>query len=248
MISSNSPSQLRGVPTLKQKNGQNEDCYRFLAVQVNNVSTFDKMWSDKLLHRVYHEAIQSPPSYADMEIFMAKAVAANKATTKAATKPAKPTAMPNGLDVGKKAPAFALPADDGSTVKMKDLKGKKIVLYFYPKDMTPGCTTEAIDFSAKKKAFEKAGAEVFGISKDSTERHLKFRDKHDLTIGLLSDEDGEMLEAYGVWAEKSLYGRKFMGINRTTFLIDEKGVIVRIWQKVKVKDHAEDVLDAVKAL
>jgi len=179
---------------------------------------------------------------------MAKAAAPKTPAKKPAPKAAKSTAMPNGLDVGKKAPAFALPADDGSTVKMKDLKGKKIVLYFYPKDLTPGCTTEAIEFSAKKKAFEKAGAEVFGISRDTVEKHIKFRDKHELSVRLLSDEGGEMLEAYGVWAEKSLYGRKFMGINRTTFLIDENGVIARIWQKVKVKDHAEDVLDAVKAL
>lgn len=179
---------------------------------------------------------------------MAKAASPRKAVKKPTTKTAKPTAMPNGLDAGMKAPAFALPADDGSVVKMKDLKGRKVVLYFYPKDLTPGCTTEAIDFSAQKKAFEKAGAKVFGISKDSVERHLKFRDKHDLSVRLLSDESGEMLEAYGVWAEKSLYGRKFMGINRTTFLIDEKGVIARIWQKVKVKDHAAEVLDAVKAL
>jgi peroxiredoxin Q/BCP len=167
---------------------------------------------------------------------MAKAVAAKTVT------------MPNGLEAGAKAPAFALPADDGSEVTLKGLKGKKVVLYFYPKDDTPGCTIEAIDFSAKKAAFTKAGAVVLGVSKDTVEKHCKFRDKHALSVRLLSDESGEMLEAYGVWAEKSLYGRKFMGINRTTFLIDEKGVIVRIWPKVKVKEHAAEVLAAVKEI
>ena len=220
----------------------------FLTARAVDVFTFDKMRSDKLALPVYHGAQKKPSNYRDMETLMAKAAAPKKAATKPAAKATKSTAMPNGLDVGKKAPAFALPADDGTTVKMKDLKGKKVVLYFYPKDMTPGCTTEAIDFSAQKKAFEKAGAIVFGVSKDSLERHVKFREKHDLSIQLLSDEGGEMLEAYGVWAEKSLYGRKFMGINRTTFLIDDKGVVAQIWQKVKVKGHAEEVLDAVKAL
>lgn len=152
------------------------------------------------------------------------------------------------LSVGALAPAFALPADDGTILSLKELKGKKVVLYFYPKDDTPGCTTEAIDFSALKAKFDKAGAVVIGISKDSVAKHGKFRDKHNLTVRLLSDEDGVMLNAYGVWAEKSLYGRKFMGINRTTFLIDGQGVIARVWPKVKVKGHAEDVLDAVKAL
>lgn len=220
----------------------------FLPARAFDVFTFDKMRSDKLPLPVYHGAQEIPPTIETWRPKMAKAAPPKKAATKPVAKPAKSTAMPNGLDEGKKAPAFALPADDGSTVKLKDLKGKKVVLYFYPKDMTPGCTTEAIDFSAQKKAFDKAGAVVFGVSKDSLERHVKFREKHDLAIQLLSDEGGEMLEAYGVWAEKSLYGRKFMGINRTTFLIDENGVIQRIWQKVKVKGHAEEVLDAVKAL
>lgn len=152
-----------------------------------------------------------------------------------------------GPKEGEKAPAFALPADDGSTVSLKDFKGKMLVLYFYPKDDTPGCTVEALDFTAKKAAFTRLGAVVVGVSKDTVEKHCKFRDKHGLKIQLLSDEEGAMLEAYGVWAEKSLYGRKFMGINRTTFLIDDKGLITRIWPKVKVKDHADDVLEAVKA-
>lgn len=149
---------------------------------------------------------------------------------------------------GKKAPAFSLPADDGSTVTLKSLAGKKAVLYFYPKDDTPGCTTEGIAFSALKKKFDAAGTVVLGVSKDSIEKHCKFRDKHSLTVRLLSDEDGKMLEAYGVWGEKSLYGRKFMGITRTTLLIDAKGVVRKVWPKVKVNGHAEDVLAAAKEL
>lgn len=150
--------------------------------------------------------------------------------------------------VGELAPEFALPADDGSTVTLKSLRGKNIVLYFYPKDDTPGCTVEALDFTALKPRFDKANTVVLGISKDTVAKHCKFRDKHGLTVRLLSDEDGVVLEAYGVWAEKSLYGRKFMGINRTTFLIDAKGKIASIWPKVKVKGHAEDVLAAAKDL
>ena len=149
---------------------------------------------------------------------------------------------------GKKAPAFTLPADDGSTISLKSLAGKKVVLYFYPKDDTPGCTTEGIAFSALKKKFDAAKTVVLGVSKDSIEKHCKFRDKHNLTVRLLSDEDGKMLEAYGVWGEKSLYGRKFMGITRTTFLIDEKGIVQKVWPKVKVNGHAEEVLAATKEL
>ncbi len=149
---------------------------------------------------------------------------------------------------GKKAPAFSLPADDGSTVSLKSLAGKNVVLYFYPKDDTPGCTTEGIAFSALKKKFDAAKTVVLGVSKDSIEKHCKFRDKHNLTVRLLSDEDGKMLEAYGVWGEKSLYGRKFMGITRTTFLIDGKGVVRKVWPKVKVNGHAEEVLAAAKEI
>ncbi|ABS64875.1 alkyl hydroperoxide reductase/ Thiol specific antioxidant/ Mal allergen [Parvibaculum lavamentivorans DS-1] len=149
---------------------------------------------------------------------------------------------------GKKAPAFSLPADDGTKVTLKALAGKKVVLYFYPKDDTPGCTTEGIEFSALKKKFDAAGAVVLGVSKDTVDKHCKFRDKHNLTVRLLSDEDGKTVEAYGVWGEKSLYGRKFMGINRVTFLIDEKGVVRKVWPKVKVKGHAEDVLAAAREI
>ncbi|MCF8470175.1 MAG: thioredoxin-dependent thiol peroxidase [Parvibaculum sp.] len=181
-----------------------------------------------------------------------KATARRKAAPKET--PGKSRTVPaaaaaSGLpEAGKKAPAFSLSADDGTTVSLRALAGKKAVLYFYPKDNTPGCTTEAIAFSALQKKFDAAGAVVIGVSKDTIDRHRKFRDKHKLTVRLLSDEDGKMLEACGVWAEKSLYGRKFMGIVRTTFLIDEKGVVRRVWPKVKVKDHAEEVLAAVKDL
>lgn len=171
------------------------------------------------------------------------------ATKKAPTaKTTAKAAAPDLPAIGSKAPAFSLPADDGGKVTLKGLAGKKVVLYFYPKDDTPGCTTEGIAFSALKKKFDAAGAVVLGVSKDSIEKHCKFRDKHGLTVRLLSDEDGKMLEAYGVWGEKSLYGRKFMGITRTTFLIDGKGVVRQVWPKVKVNGHADEVLAAVKGL
>ncbi|MDX5365385.1 MAG: thioredoxin-dependent thiol peroxidase [Alphaproteobacteria bacterium] len=179
----------------------------------------------------------------------AKAKPAAKAKAPAKAKAAAKAEAGSRLPAeGKKAPAFSLPADDGSTVSLKSLAGKKAVLYFYPKDDTPGCTTEGIAFSALKKKFDAAGAVVLGISKDSIEKHCKFRDKHNLTVRLLSDEEGKMLEAYGVWTEKSLYGRKFMGIERSTFLIDEKGIVRKVWPKVKVNGHAEEVLEAAKAL
>jgi thioredoxin-dependent peroxiredoxin len=152
------------------------------------------------------------------------------------------------LDVGDKAPDFSLPADGGGTLSLKDLKGKTVVLYFYPKDMTPGCTTEAQDFRDRVKDFEKAGAVIVGASKDSVKRHDKFKAKHELNFALLSDEEGTLCEAYGVWQLKKLYGREYMGIMRATFVIDGKGVVRHVWPKVKVKGHAEAVLDAVRAL
>ena len=173
--------------------------------------------------------------------------AAAKAKT-AAAKPAAPASARALPAVGERAPAFSLPADDGSTIGLGSFPGKKIVLYFYPKDDTPGCTIEAIAFSAKKAAFEAAGAVVLGVSRDSVASHCKFRDKHGLSIQLLSDESTKMLEAYGVWGEKKLYGRTYMGIDRTTFLIDGKGVVRHVWPKVKVDGHADEVLAAVKAL
>ena len=149
---------------------------------------------------------------------------------------------------GKKAPDFTAATDGGGTLKLSDLRGKPVVLYFYPKDDTPGCTTEAIDFSRLKAEFAQAGAEVIGVSRDTVAKHEKFVAKHKLAVALGADEDGAVTEAYGVWQEKSLYGKKYMGIVRATFLIDGDGVIRRIWPKVSVKGHADEVLAAVKAL
>ena len=149
---------------------------------------------------------------------------------------------------GDKAPNFKGLTDTEGEISLNQFKGKNIVLYFYPKDMTPGCTTEGIDFTALKSEFTKANTVVIGVSKDSEARHIKFREKHKLDILLLADENGETLEAYGAWGQKKLYGRTFLGIIRCTFLIDAKGIIKRVWPKVRVKGHAQDVLDAVKAL
>ena len=151
-------------------------------------------------------------------------------------------------DVGNKAPAFSLPTDGSGTLAMKDLKGKKAVLYFYPKDDTSGCTAEAKDFAAAKAKFARAGVAVVGVSKDSVRKHDRFKDKHGLNFTLVSDEEGKLCEAYGVWVEKSMYGRKYMGIERSTFLIDEKGVIREAWRKVKIPGHVDAVLEAAKAL
>ncbi len=156
--------------------------------------------------------------------------------------------MAKQLEAGDKAPAFSMTRDGGGTVSLADLKGKTVVLYFYPKDDTPGCTTEAIDFSRLKPDFAKAGAEVIGVSRDTVAKHEKFAAKHKLGVALGADEDGTVTEAYGVWQEKSLYGRKYMGIMRATFLIDGGGVIRSVWPKVSVKGHADEVLAAVKAL
>lgn len=156
--------------------------------------------------------------------------------------------MAKSLEPGDKAPAFSLETDDGSTVALKDLKGKKVVLYFYPRDDTPGCTKEAIAFTEDIAKFKRAGAVVIGVSKDSAAKHKRFREKHDLKVILGADENGAVCDKYGVWVEKTLYGRKFMGIERTTFLIDEKAVIRKIWRKVKVPGHSAAVLEAVRAL
>lgn len=151
-------------------------------------------------------------------------------------------------EAGKKAPAFTLATDGAGKVSLKDLAGKKVVLYFYPKDDTSGCTAEAQDFRDLLPKFKKAGATVIGVSKDSVAKHDKFKAKYDLNFPLGSDEDCKVCEKYGVWVEKSMYGRKYMGIERATFLIDEKGKIAKVWRKVKVKGHAQEVLDEVKAL
>ncbi|MBV8682524.1 MAG: peroxiredoxin [Caulobacteraceae bacterium] len=151
------------------------------------------------------------------------------------------------LNVGDLAPEFRMPGDAGE-VALADLKGKTVVLYFYPKDDTSGCTAEAQGFTAAADDFTKAGAVVVGVSKDTAASHAKFRAKYDLAPLLASDKDGEVVERYGAWVEKSMYGRKYMGIDRSTFLIDGKGVIRRIWRKVKVPGHVAEVLNAAKEL
>ena len=156
--------------------------------------------------------------------------------------------MPANLVAGSKAPAFSLPRDGGGTVSLADFKGQNLVLYFYPRADTPGCTIESKAFSALSKAFAKAGAAVLGVSADPVKAQDSFKAKHGLAIPLASDETHRMLDAYGVWGEKSMYGRKFMGITRTTFLIGKDGRIAQVWPKVKIEGHAEEVLDAVKAL
>ena len=152
------------------------------------------------------------------------------------------------LKMGSKAPDFTLQTGDGKEVSLKVLKGRKVVLYFYPKDDTPGCTKEACTFNENLKILEKKGTVVIGVSADSVASHKKFADKYGLTFTLLSDEKKEMIKKYGVWKEKSLYGKKFMGIERTTFLIDEHGVIVKIFPKVKVGGHVDEVLEALAGM
>lgn len=153
-----------------------------------------------------------------------------------------------GLKEGDKAPDFSLPSDGGKIISLADYKGKKVVLYFYPKDDTPGCTKESCAFRDNLTDFNKVGIEVIGVSKDSVKKHDKFKEKHSLNFPLISDEDGELCEKYGVWVEKKLYGRKYMGIERSTFLIDENGVIRNIWRKVKVTGHVEEVLKEAQGL
>ena len=152
------------------------------------------------------------------------------------------------ISAGDTAPDFELPTDGGGRTSLTTLRGKPFVLYFYPKDDTSGCTSEAKAFSEMKAQFEEAGAAVIGVSKDSPISHDKFKAKHDLTILLASDEEGAMLERYGVWVEKSMYGRKYMGIDRATFLVGADGVVRQVWRKVKVPGHVDAVLKAVRAL
>ena len=151
-------------------------------------------------------------------------------------------------DVTDTAPDFTLPRDGGSTVSLADLKGSPVILFFYPRDDTPGCTKESIGFSQLLSDFSSTGAQVFGVSKDSVQSHDKFVAKHELTTPLLSDEHGTVCEDYGVWKEKNMYGKKFMGIERSTFLIDANGKLRQEWRKVKVAGHADEVLEAVKSL
>ncbi|WP_041534840.1 peroxiredoxin family protein [Parvularcula bermudensis] len=148
------------------------------------------------------------------------------------------------VEIGNAAPSFELPSENGN-VSLSDFKGKWLVLYFYPKDDTSGCTKEAIGFSEQLDAFREAGAEVLGVSKDSVAKHQKFREKHDLTVPLASDEGGDIIDLYGVWVEKSMYGKTYMGIERATFLIDPEGVVREIWRKVRVPGHVDKVLKAL---
>ena len=152
------------------------------------------------------------------------------------------------LKVGDKAPEFSLPKDGGGKIALKDLKGKAVVLYFYPKDDTSGCTAEACAFRDAFPDFSNVKAAIVGISRDSVQSHDKFKAKHELPFTLASDEDGKICEAYGTWVEKSMYGRKYMGIERATFLIDGKGVIRGIWRKVKVPGHADEMLKEAAGL
>lgn len=149
--------------------------------------------------------------------------------------------------IGAPAPNFSAPDDTGKVHALKDYQGQKVVLYFYPKDDTPGCTTESCDFRDNLKSLGKLGVAVLGVSKDSVKSHAKFKEKYNLNFPLLSDEDGDMCENYGTWVEKSMYGKKYMGIERSTFLIDEKGKIAQIWTKVKVDGHIDDVIAALKS-
>jgi thioredoxin-dependent peroxiredoxin len=152
------------------------------------------------------------------------------------------------LQAGDPAPAFSLPGAGGRTIALDALKGRKVVLYFYPKDDTTGCTKEAQEFQALKAEFAAAGTEVIGVSPDSAKSHDKFAAKYGLDFALASDEGKEMLQAYGVWAEKSMYGRKYMGVERTTYLIGPDGRVARVWPSVKVAGHAAEVLEAARAL
>lgn len=156
--------------------------------------------------------------------------------------------MSETLVAGDKAPSFRLPRDGGGSVALDDFSGKKLVIFFYPKADTSGCTTEAKDFTRLSKDFAKAGTAVVGVSADSVKKQDSFKAKHALAMPLASDEHHDMLEAYGVWVEKSMYGRRYMGIARTTVLVDGAGRIVRVWPKVKVTGHAEEVLAAAKGL
>lgn len=161
--------------------------------------------------------------------------------------------LKNGKDmtelvIGDKAPGFELPRDGGGVVKLSDFRGKAVVLYFYPQDDTETCTQEAIEFSRMRPEFEKAGAVVIGVSPDSVGKHDKFKTKHKLTVDLGADEERKAIDAYGVWAEKTMFGRKYMGVVRSTFLIAPDGTIARIWRKVRLRGHVDEVLAAARAL
>ena len=152
------------------------------------------------------------------------------------------------LETGSPAPDFTLPTDGGGTISLKSLKGQKVIVYFYPKDMTKGCTDQACGFRDALPDFSAANAAVIGISKDPVKSHDKFKARHELTFTLASDENDTVCEAFGVWKEKKMYGKSYMGIERSTFLIDAQGVVREVWRKVKVKDHVAAVLESAKAL
>lgn len=152
------------------------------------------------------------------------------------------------VEPGQAAPDFTLPTDGGKTLSLSELRGKKVVLYFYPKDDTSGCTAEACGFRDALPDFSKVDAVILGLSKDSVKKHDKFKEKYELPFTLLSDEEGEVCAAYGTWVEKSMYGRKYMGIERATFLIDEQGIVRQVWRKVKVPGHVDAVLKAAQEL
>jgi peroxiredoxin Q/BCP len=167
---------------------------------------------------------------------------------KSSEKATKPATTTSGLAAGQKAPAFRLPRDGGDVLTLSDYAGQKLVLFFYPRADTPGCTREAIDFTRLKGEFASTGTAVLGISADPLKAQEKFRDKHSLGIPLISDEQHEMLEGYGAWGEKSMYGRTFLGILRTTVLIGADGKVARIWRNVRVDGHADEVLAAARSL
>jgi len=156
--------------------------------------------------------------------------------------------MSDWIEPGKKAPAFTLTADDGKKIKLSDLKGKPVVLYFYPKDDTPGCTREACAFRDRSKELKKLGAVVLGVSADDVASHEKFRDKYELNFPLLADTDHKVAEKYGAWREKNMYGKKSMGIQRSTYLIDAEGKVAQVWKRVQVDGHDEKVLAAIQEL
>jgi thioredoxin-dependent peroxiredoxin len=200
-------------------------------------------------------AVKKPAAKAGKAVAKKSAKTAQSASVKASHKPASkplksaPSDSPKSPPVeGAKAPGFELPRDGGETVSLADYAGKKLVLFFYPRADTPGCTREAIDFTRLKSAFADDGTEVLGISADTVKAQESFRNKHELSIPLISDEQHELLEAYGAWGEKSMYGRTFLGILRTTVLIGANGRIARIWRNVRVDGHADEVLAAAQAL
>jgi peroxiredoxin Q/BCP len=192
-----------------------------------------------------HKAPSKPLRKAGPADSPARAAVVSKAPT---AKPVAPTSRASGLTEGAMAPAFRLPRDGGDTVALADYRGRKLVLFFYPRADTPGCTREAIDFTRLSSAFAEHQTAVLGVSADPLKAQEAFRDKHELTTPLVSDEQHEMLEAYGVWGEKSMYGRTFLGILRTTVLLGADGRIIRIWRNVKVDGHADEVLSAVRGL